>query len=439
MIGLKVGTFSRACAIAAVLIWFGGEDASAQDTGGKSTPVVFTEKEREILNQFSPLPLIPTNPTNNVADDRGAARLGQFLFFDRRLSGNGQVACATCHDPAKAFVDGRPLGKGVGDSDRHTASLWNVVYNRWFFWDGRADSLWAQALVPLENPNELASSRLQIVRLLFEDRDLKKAYERVFGPMPALSATDRFPKIGRPVPDDPAHPHHNAWSSMSVVDQDAVNRVFAHVGKCIEAYERLIVSRDSAFDRFVKASKANDSATANIYPVDAQRGLKLFLGKGNCRLCHSGPNFTDGEFHDTRLRTRDGGPPRDAGRYHGAEHVLKVPFNALGAFSDERSGPAADKLEYLANIPQNWGLFKTPSLRNVGATAPYMHHGQLATVRDVVAHYSQLPDAADTHHPERILVRLNLSDGEITDLVAFLESLTDTSLDPSLLRQPDTP
>ncbi len=404
-----------------------------------ASAVSFSKKERAIILGLSPPPALPVDPTNLVADHPAAARLGQFLFFDRRLSQNGQVSCSTCHDPAKAFTDGMALGRGVGESERHTTSLWNVAYNRWFFWDGRADTLWSQAMRPLESPRELGTSRLQIAHLIRQDESLRGAYEGVFGPFPELSDPARFPPVGRPVSDDPAHPHHQAWLSMREADQDAVNRVFANVGKSIAAYERRIISRDSSFDRFVQALRAQERSAVSRYPVEAQRGLKVFIGKGNCRLCHSGANLTDGEFHDTRLPTSDGGPRSDAGRYAGVEQVLRDPFNAAGVYSDEREGPAADKLGFIANSPQNWGLFKTPTLRNVALTAPYMHHGRLATLRDVVAHYSNLPDAAESHHPERILIRLNLSESDINDLVAFLESLTDASLDADLLSQPASP
>jgi cytochrome c peroxidase len=404
-----------------------------------SDAVRLTADERAVIVTLSPLPQPPPDPTNAVADNPAAARLGQWLFFERGFSADGSVSCATCHDPARGFADGKPLGHGIGDSQRHTAALWNVAHNRWYFWDGRADSLWAQALQPFESPTELASSRIELVRAVHADTELRTAYERQFDPMPPMSEVGRFPPAGRPVADGPDHPHNQAWLSMRPADRDAVTRAFVNLGKSIAAYERRIVSRESPFDRFVDALRRNDPVAARQYPAAAQRGLKLFIGRGNCRLCHSGPNFTDGEFHDTLLPTADGGPPSDPGRYRGAERVLADPFNALGVYSDARSGAAAAKIEFLANGPQNWGLFKTPTLRNVALTAPYMHHGRLETLRDVVVHYSTLPNARPSHHPERILVRLNLSDDEIDDLVAFLESLTGAPLDPGLLGQPPTP
>ncbi len=399
----------------------------------------FSGQELAIVREMSPLPPVPPDETNAFADDPRAARFGQFLFFDRRLSANERVACSTCHDPARAFTDGKMLAEGLGKGVRHTPALWNVAHNRWYFWDGRADTLWSQLLRPIESPTEHGISRLQVAHLLCRDSQLKTSYEALFGQLPPLAQKDRFPSSGCPVPDDPANPQQKAWDSMQPSDQEAVNRVFVNVAKSIAAYERRLISRNSLFDQFVDALKTNDTAGIGRYPASAQRGLKLFIGRGNCRLCHGGPNFTDGEFHDTRLRTSDGGPLRDAARYLGAEQVLRDSFNARSIYSDDRTGPTAEKIEFLANGPQNWGLFKTPTLRNVAATAPYMHHGQLTTLRAVALHYSLLPDAADTHHPERILVRLNLSDSEVDDLVAFLESLTDIKLDPALLRQPEFP
>jgi cytochrome c peroxidase len=401
-----------------------------------ATPIEFSPKERSIILQFSPLPPLPPDPTNSFADDPLAARLGHALFFDKGMSSNGQVACATCHDPSHSFTDGKPLAQGVGQSVRHSAALWNVAYNRWFFWDGRTDTLWAQALRPMETESELGASRLHIAHHIHDDANLRRMYEEVFGPLPPLSDTSRFPVSARPVVDNPTHPEQQAWAGMREDDQRLANRVFVNVGKSLAAYERQIVSGNSAFDAFAAALRDNDTIKMADYPVAAQRGLKLFIGKGNCRLCHSGPNFTDGEFHDTRLRTPDGAPPRDPGRYVGAAQVLGDPFNAKGAFSDDPTGAAAGKLDFLANSPQNWGLFKTPSLRNVAVTAPYMHLGQIATLPDVLRHYSTLKDAADSHHPERILIRLDLTEQEIDDLLAFLATLTDTSLDPRLLAAP---
>jgi cytochrome c peroxidase len=408
---------------------------------GEGAPaVLLDEKEKGIALRLSPLPPPPPDPTNAVADDPAAARLGPFLFFDTRLSANGRLACVSCHDPQQGFADGKALAEGLRLGRRHAATLWNVAYNRWFFWDGRADTLWSQALHPLESPNELGSSRLELAHLVFRERELRAAYERLFGALPDLSDERRFPAAGRPMPGEPDHPHHRAWTAMAPADQELVDRIFSNMAKCLAAYERRLVSRQAPFDRFVEGLRGGDRAGLEALSPSAQRGLQVFIGDGNCRLCHSGPNFTDGEFHDTRVPSADGGRPGDAGRFAGAEEVLRDPFNAAGAYSDERQGPAAQKLSFLSNSPQNWGLFKTPTLRNVTRTAPYMHQGQKQTLREVLQHYSTFEGAqADSHHPENILVPLRLDPGEIDDLLAFLESLTDEALPAELLRPPGSP
>jgi len=400
----------------------------------------FDAGELRLIYQHSPLPEPPPDPTNAWADRADAAHFGQFLFFDQRLSGAGDVSCATCHVPDRSWSDGRRLSIAAGAGKRHTQSLWNVAYNRWFFWDGRADSLWAQALGPLEAETEHAGSRLQYVHLVAEDPDLRTAYESIFGPLPDVSDPARFPREGRPVPLDARHPHDVAWKAMAQADRVAVDRVFANLGKAIAAYERRILSRDAPFDRFVRGLRSGSAHDRRWLSASAQRGLKLFVGEGNCRLCHLGPNFTDLEFHNTRVAPLRGRRPQDSGRYGGLTKLLLDRFNGLGDFSDDTGKASHDKLDYLVRSGHDWGEFKTPSLRNVATTAPYMHQGQLDTLDAVVRHYSTFEGALPPHdNVETTLVPLELEPDEVCDLVAFLESLTDTLLDPALLVQPESP
>ncbi|MBW7906881.1 MAG: hypothetical protein H3C42_15105 [Phycisphaerae bacterium] len=401
-------------------------------------PLEFTARERQLIARHSPLPPPPPDPTNAFADDPRAAVLGQMLFFDTRLSGDGRHACATCHQPAKGLADGLPLGEGLSRGVRHTQGLWNVAYNRWFFWDGRADTLWAQALEPIERPDEMGGSRVQAARLIAEAPALRSAYERVFGPLPDAVAAASLPRAGRPVAGDAAHEHDRAWRGLSAAQRAGVDRVFANVGKAIAAYERRLVSRRSAFDVFAEGLATGDVEKQAALSPAAQRGLRLFLGRGNCRLCHSGPNFSDGEFHNVRVPPLGGGAPKDAGRYDGLRALLANPFNARGEFSDQRDGPAAGRLALLERRPSDWGLFKTPTLRNVALTAPYMHQGQFDTLQRVIEHYSTFNDAlpAGHHEVDRTLEPLRLTPGEAADLLAFLESLTDVAIDPALLRPP---
>lgn len=403
--------------------------------------VRFTPRQLRRILRLSPLGPPPPTSTNSVADDPRAARLGQYLFFDTRLSGNDQVSCATCHQPDASFADTVSFSRGVGIAQRHTPALWNVAYNRWYFWDGRADTLWSQALDPIENPREMASTRMGVIHRIYNHAPLRRAYESVFGKLPNLSDQTRFPAAARPVPANPGHNHHQSWMRISLDDRRLVNRAFANVGKALEAYQRQIISINAPFDVFVEGLRDNDAAKRAAISPSSQRGLQLFVDRANCWLCHSGPNFTDGEFHDTRVPPHADGNPGDSGRYDGITRLLSNPFNGRGAFADARDAAAIAKLEHLAQRPDFVRQFKTPSLRNVAQTPPYMHEGQFASLRDVIHYYSTLEGAvAGGHHrQESILKPLGLSESQILDLIAFLESLTDEKIDPSLMTQPHSP
>ena len=310
-----------------------------------------------------------------------AARLGQYLFYDTRFSANGQVACATCHPAGNAWADGKPLSQGIGTARRHAPTLWNTAFNRWFFWDGHADSHWAQALKPLEDPVEQGGSRLQFLHIVATDVALRAAYERIFGALPDVSDAQRFPVAARPIPTAPDDPHHVAWQSMTADDQDAVNLFYANLGKAIAAFQRRLISRDASFDRFVEGLRTGDAAQLSSLSLSAQRGLRMFVGSGRCRECHAGPNFTDGEFHSIGLVPLNGSSP-DVGRFGGIAAVRADVFNGLGPYSDDHS--ASDRpVAFLAPRPDTQGQFKVPTLRNVAHTAPYMHDGRFASLRDV--------------------------------------------------------
>jgi cytochrome c peroxidase len=391
----------------------------------------FTQDELDRIIQHSPLGEPPRDPTNAVFMSPDAAQLGQRLFFDPGFSKEGAVSCATCHVAGKSLTDGQALPERFA-VDRNVPALWNVAYNRWFFWDGRVDSLWSQALKPLENPREHGGTRLQYAHRVCETPALRAAYERVFGPVPDLSDLRRFPSAGSPVILPPGSPLHAAWTSMKEADQDAVNRVFSNMGKAIAAYERNLVSRKSPFDVFVEGLKAGDEKKKSALTAEARRGLKLFVGKGGCRICHSGPNFTDGEFHNIGIPPLRGGLTAD--RFAAIDEVQKDVFNTRGPYSDDRDA-GAQKLDFLSKLQDTWGQIKTPSLRNVARTAPYMHQGQFGTLEEVVRFYSTLKGMVQAGHSERfILAPLQLSGGEIAQLVAFLESLTDEKIDERLLK-----
>ncbi len=395
----------------------------------------WSERDLRRIATLAPLPDAPRNPTNAYADDPRAAELGRRLFFDPRFSSDGKVSCATCHDPALGFADGKQVAHTLGRSERHTPSLWNVAHQRWLFWDGRADTLWAQAVQPLENELEMGGDRVALVQALRADVTLRSSYEELFGALPDVSG---WPARAKPMPERGDDPRHVAWVSMSAETRTVVNRVVSNFGKALEAYQRKLTRDNSPFDRFAAALARGDTDAAGaVLSPQAQRGLALFLGKGNCRSCHGGPNFSDGEFHNIGVPPLGGGKPTDPARFAGAAAVLADEFNARSEFSDAREGEAALKLETLEPSPQSFGEYRTPTLRNVALSPPYMHQGQFATLRDVLRFYSTLEGATQVgHHQEQTLQPLELTEIEIDELVAFLESLTGEPPDARWLTAP---
>jgi cytochrome c peroxidase len=413
----------------------GGDSGVAADSGGVDWSAV-----EAAAADHAPLPALPADPTNRVADEPGAAWLGRWLFFDARLSGSGEFSCASCHDPSLGFGDGRALSVATGTTARHAQTVLNSAHNSWFFWDGRADTQWMQALGPLEDRNEQATSRLAIAHLVDEDEELRAAYEGVFGELPDFGDQDRFPAEGRPVPGAPDDPLDVAWSGMEAADQVLVETVFANVGKAIAAYERQLVRGDSTFDRWASAVAAGEADAQGSSGMSdaALEGFSLFLGEGNCHFCHAGPLFTNREFHNIGLAPAEGTALDDLGRYDGIARLLADPFNGAGAYSDDPATGALD-LDHLALGDEQFGQFKTPSLRNVAETAPYMHGGQFQTLTDVVRYYSLLDQEPLWGHREDLMQPLEWSDAQIAAVVAFLESLSGAPLDAELLGPPASP
>ncbi|NEQ48563.1 MAG: hypothetical protein F6K11_00280 [Leptolyngbya sp. SIO3F4] len=400
----------------------GGHSDDGVDTG----VVTFSPGEVRRILSHSPLPDPPDDPTNRVADDPNAAAFGRTLFFDPRLSGTGDVSCATCHEPHLGFADRRQLAVGAGESTRHSMSLWNVAYNRWFFWDGRSDTLWGQAVQPIERDVEMDSTRVAAVRLVLGDPELRAAYEGIFGEAPEVDPA--WPPTAMPHPTNPDHVEHVAWMSIDAGDRAVIDETYANIGKSIAAFERTLLSRRAPFDVFVEGIREGDAAKLEALSPAAQRGLQLFIGRAECRSCHLGPNFTDGEFHDIMVPPLGGGMPRDQGRYKGARGLSTDPFNATGPWSDDREGTAAMRTARLVHSPALWGQFKTPTLRNVALSPPYMHQGQFESLDRVIEYYSTLEGAVRMHHhQESVLIPLELTAGEKADLRSFLESLTDDS------------
>jgi cytochrome c peroxidase len=336
---------------------------------------------------------MPPDPSNRVSGNPGAIALGRGLFFDKRLAADGQRSCATCHDPAKAFADGRPRSLGIGGAvvDRNAIALANLRLNRWFGWDGAGDSLWAQSIRPILDQKELGLTPDELRRRVAEDASLASAYMLVFG---------------------------------SPAKADPPELALVNVAKALAAFQETIVTGRTAFDDFRDALEGNDTGAMRRYPVAAQRGLKLFVGKGNCNVCHFGPNFTNGEFDTVGLPHFAEKGRVDTGRHGGIAALATSPFTLLGRYNDDPIGAPGLATRHVEPLHRNWGEFRVPSLRNVTRTAPYMHDGSLATLADAVRHYSEVNEERLHGLPGQSLIRpLRLSAQDQADLVAFLETL----------------
>ncbi len=363
------------------------------------------------------LPPAPPSPGNLYADNALAIQLGKELFFDTRLSANGHVSCASCHQPERQFQDGRSVGRGVSEGKRRTMPLRGVQWSPWQFWDGRKDSLWSQALAPLEDRSEHNVSRVFVVKHLL--KHYPKKYRAIFAGKPLT--TEQLPEQASPLwPGS----HQTAWNALPTNLQDQVNRVFANTGKAIAAFIRTLKPEENRFDRYL-TQRMGGHSTQGLLSEQEAAGYRLFTGKGQCSTCHRGPRFTDDDFHRTGVSGPTGQPP-DLGRLAGASQVLTDPFNCQGQYSDANPNQCPE-LKYLqVNFHSILGAFKTPSLRGVSRRPPYMHAGQISSLEDVIDHYTSTPDgltAVGTGEKNTELNPLTLSQEEKQLLLAFLHML----------------
>ena len=330
------------------------------------------------------LPPVPVPPDSPVTPAR--IELGRKLFFDRRLSHNGTMSCAMCHIPEQGFTNvelARPVGIEGRSLRRNSPTVFNVAYVERLFHDGRETSLETQVLGPLLDRSEMANPSMgHVLAKLRALDDYEGQFERAFGAGPSV---DRL-------------------------------------GQALAAYQRTLLSANSPFDRWRYGGEAG------ALEPRAVRGFALFTGKAGCVACHAiGERhalFSDGEFHDTgvgwynatlRDRQRDAVP---------VEIAPGLTIAVDRALVDSVGDPEPSDLgrHEVTQDPADLWKFRTPSLRNVALTPPYMHDGSLRTLTDVVRFY----DRGGHRHPglDPRIRPLGLSDGEVEDLVAFLESLT---------------
>ncbi|HKU37067.1 MAG TPA: cytochrome c peroxidase, partial [Polyangiales bacterium] len=323
-------------------------------------------------------------PKDNALNETRIA-LGRKLYFDPRLSKDGTVACATCHDVTRGFTDRRNTSEGIGDQigQRNAPTVLNAAFFSSQFWDGRAGMLEDQALLPIVNPIEMGMpDGKAVVAAIQNDVEYQKAFQAAYA---------------RPVN-------------------------YEDVGRAIASFERTLIFLDAPFDRFARGD-------VNAISADARAGWALFNGKARCTACHqmssSNPVGTDNRFHNIGV----------SARHQDFENLAKQALNAL---KQDASKEAIDKLALQTNLSElgrfvvtrnrsDIGAFKTSQIRNIGVTGPYMHDGSMATLWDVIDHYNK---GGETNpYLDGGIEPLNLNETEVAQLVAFLFTLTDTRLD----------
>ncbi len=405
----------------------GGERSPAGGAHG------WTAAERGLIASLSidQLPPLAPDPSNAVGDDPAAVAFGHALFFDSGLSPDGTVSCSSCHVPELYFTDGKVRANVRGaDTPRHTPTIVGIGYSDWYYWDGRKDSQWAQALAPQEAAIEHGGNR--VAHTLYVLDNYRSQYEALFVRAPDLSDETRFPLNAAPVEDALLRA---AWDEMTEADQNTVNHVFADIGKSIAAYSRRILPGRSRFDDYAAAAIANDQGRmGEIFSAEEAAGLRLFIGDGQCTDCHNGPLFTNGTFHNIGLPLPEGSS-FDQGRSLGTLKVVDDAFNCLGAFSDAGEEDCVELRFIKMAGDELVGAFKVPGLRNVGNTAPYMHNGIFPDLDAVIRHYNHAPPAFPGHSD---LVPLALTVEQSDALKAFLLTLSAApDAPPELLQAPE--
>jgi len=328
---------------------------------------VLTENEWDLVQGMKLSAAPPPDPTNEYADDPLAAAFGKLLFSDSGL-GPSTVSCATCHLASKSFADGTPQSVGLARVDRNAPSISMAAHERWQFWDGRADTLWMQALGPPEDPKEMGSSRLFVAHRIAGN--WAADYAAVFGakyPLPDLSG---LPAAGKP--GDPA------YDALPIATRDAVTRIYVNVGKAIAAFERSLRVKPNALDRYASGDRT-------ALGIGEKEALQTFFKLG-CAQCHWGPRLTDDAFHALRFPTGRVDGVADRGRIDVLGTLAGAEFVATSKWSDAPG--AAKTLVFTGAAPNMVGAFKTPALRGVATTAPYGHGGMYPTLLEVSRHYA---------------------------------------------------
>jgi cytochrome c peroxidase len=457
-----------------ILTFFGWQYLNGRTT----QPEVNTFKELSDADLVQVVDSLRLDKPSPAADpkEENLAKLGHDFFFDPGFSANGQISCASCHKPDLSFTDGKQRSLGQSTTKMNAPTLVNVARGHWFFWNGRADSLEAQAVGPLEHPGEHGFSRGKVLRRLIEH--YKKPYEKIFGPLPQISneahsdtnppnlplvsdeiaayalttlgskdfqklvlASARDQRV-QPIeiiksyaafnaPTRPSKIKVPTAGAANIKDIHVINKVFMNFTRALAAFERTIKAGNSPFDQFAESfvtTKNSASALNNEFGPSELRGLRIFAGKGQCIVCHSGPTLSDEQFHNIGL---PGGDDQsiDLGRAQGMLLARSDPFNCIGNYlTEKKQTESCLELGYLEseNI-SSVGAFKTPTLRQLRHTAPYGHDGRFTSLAEVLRHYNELAESPAVGRTESTLRPLGLNAGELKDLERFLLSLHGTT------------
>lgn len=419
--------------------------------------VLFSDTERDIIKT-----LVYAEPaadaTNSYESNAAAAALGQKFFWDTQFSGaiviqgnrtaafaadttkTKLINCVACHDPNFGWADSnsRPnnISLGANFTERNSPTVLNSSQSTFQLWDGATDSVWAVARPAVEgNPHNFG--RVGVAFIICQNSTYKAAYEAIFGTTNTnaicgtINAT--YCAGASCVPTN-----GNNWSRSlytgAVITDNHVDTIFANFGKAIAAYEKRIVSKNSAFDRWVAGSES-------AMTVSQKRGLKIFVGKGNCIRCHSGPNFSDGKFHNLGVPQTDlSGTGFDEGRSTGITRVTSTATSSNGFFgtaTGRYTEGAASRVTGLTASSADTGAFKTPTLRSVNKTPPYFHNGIMSNLWDVVNFYNFAGNAGTfPGTKDSILTTRKMTNEELEDLVNFLKALEGEALAASLTASP---
>ena len=380
--------------------------AAVQSVIAESSNDFYTDVELSRILAHGPWPpIVRPDPGNEYSGMAWAESIGKRLFEDPNLSNPPGLSCAQCHKAALGFTDGRELAIGAKQHVRNTMGLLNVGLQRWFGWDGGTDSLWAASLRPLLSDIEMNQTVEGIASYVRANSNYKDSLKRT------------------------------VTGKREDLDGRSDEAVVVKTTKFIAAYTRTLQSGQTRFDHYRQALLEGRRVAQAEYSISARRGLKLFVDAANCYVCHFGPNFSNGEFHDTGRPFFTSLGQVDPGRYMGIKRLRTDRYNLIGEFNGTHSDKEIRKTRTVRLSQANWGQWRTPSLRNLTLTGPYMHDGSLATLRDVIDAYADI-DLDRLHtEGESILQPLELDDTKREDLVSFLQTLSPDSADQKQVMQ----